>query len=66
MDRWAPAVLGVYLVHPMVIELLATAGVSLERFPWWLEVPALTACAAAVSLALVLAMRQVPLLRRVV
>ncbi len=66
LDRWAPAVLGVYLVHPMVIELLAMAGVSLERFPWWLEVPALTACAAAVSLALVLAMRQVPLLRRVV
>ena len=66
LQRWAPAALGVYLVHPMVLELLAMAGVSLERFPWWLEVPAVTACAAVVSLAAVLALRQVPLLRRVV
>ena len=66
MERWAPAVLGVYLVHPMVLELLVMAGVSPERFPWWLEVPALTACAAAVSVGVVLALRRVPLLRRVV
>jgi surface polysaccharide O-acyltransferase-like enzyme len=66
MERWAPAVLGVYLVHPMVLELLAMAGVSPELFPWWLEVSALTACAAAVSGGVVLAMRRVPLLRRVV
>jgi surface polysaccharide O-acyltransferase-like enzyme len=66
LERWAPAVLGVYLVHPMVIELLARVGVSLERFPWWCEVPAVTACTAAVSLAVVLGMRRVPLLRRVV
>ncbi|HEX5044149.1 MAG TPA: acyltransferase family protein [Candidatus Polarisedimenticolaceae bacterium] len=66
LERWAPAVLGVYLVHPMVLEVLAMAGVSLERFPWWLEVPALTACVAALSLAVVLGMRRMPVLRRVV
>jgi surface polysaccharide O-acyltransferase-like enzyme len=66
LERFAPAVLGIYLLHPLVLEILAMAGVSLERFPWWLAVPALSVSGAAVSLVLVLGIQRVPLLRRVV
>ena len=66
LDRYAPAVLGVYLVHPLVMELLGRAGIRLGLFPWWAAVPALCACVAVLSLAAVLGIRQVPGLRRVV
>lgn len=66
LERLAPAVLGVYLLHPLVLDLLAMAGVSHARFPWWLGVPVLSALTTAVSLAAVLGMLRVPLLRRVV
>jgi len=66
LARFAPAVFGVYLVHPLVLELLAKVGISPERLFWGLAIPAVTLGAAAVSLALVLGLRRVPLLRRVV
>lgn len=66
LQRFAPAVLGVYLVHPLVLDVLWMAGLSIERFPWWLAVPVLTGLVAAGSLAVVLLLRRVPILRRTV
>jgi surface polysaccharide O-acyltransferase-like enzyme len=66
LQRFAPAVLGVYLVHPLVLGLLWKAGLSVEFFPCWFAVPAMSACVAILSLAIALALRRLPLLRRTV
>jgi surface polysaccharide O-acyltransferase-like enzyme len=66
LQRLAPAVLGVYLVHPLWIEGLWRVGVRVDRIPAPLSIPLVTAGVAALSFASVAAMRRVPLLRRTV
>jgi surface polysaccharide O-acyltransferase-like enzyme len=60
------AVLGVYLVHPLVLDLMWMAGMPIDRFPWWIAVPALSASVAFLSLGVVLLLQRLPLLRRTV
>ena len=66
LDPMAPAVFGVYLVHPLWIEGLWRAGLRLERIPAPLGIPLLTACVALLSFATVAGLRRLPLLRRTV
>ena len=66
LEHLAPAVLGVYLIHPLLIDALWAVGLPLERFPPPLGVPLLSAVVAALSFAAALALRRLPLLRRTV
>jgi len=62
----APAVLGVYLVHPLFIDLMWAVGWPVERLPALLGVPLLSAVVALLSLLTVLLLRRTPLLQRTV
>lgn len=66
LDGLARSVLGVYLIHPLVIDLVWAAGLRVERFPAAFGVPLVAALVLAVSFELVRAIEEVPFLRRVV
>jgi surface polysaccharide O-acyltransferase-like enzyme len=60
------AVFGVYLVHPLVIDVLWRAGFTVEPGgPWW-SVPVVSLAALTVSAGTVLALRGIPGVRRLV
>lgn len=56
---------GVYLVHPLVLEVLVKlAGESLSAMPLWLWIPALTVIVLALSLAVAWVLTKIPVVKK--
>ena len=62
----APASLGVYLVHPIFIDVLRDSHSSLMNGPTWVSLPLATLAIWAASVTTTLLFRRLPLLRRLV
>lgn len=61
----APLSLGIYILHPLIIELLANQGLRTMRFPVALGIPLLTLLAFAGAALISWAILRIPGLRRV-
>jgi len=54
--------LGIYLLHPFVMEHLLTLGFGTTVLPAWLGVPAVSAASAVICLAVTAVLRRIPVL----
>lgn len=66
VERAAPATLGIYLLHPLVLWLLEVRGLTWKSMPIVLSIPVLFGATALLSLAITRITLRVPYLRRVV
>jgi surface polysaccharide O-acyltransferase-like enzyme len=67
VSRWlAPACLGIYLIHPVFIDLFQPVGIGVSRSPIWLSLPSAWISVWTASLATTLLLRRVPYLGRIV
>lgn len=62
----APATLGVYLVHPMVLDLLQNWGMDYDWHGVWIGVPARAATTTAISFVISLILIRIPVIKSTV
>ena len=66
VEGLAGLVLGIYLIHPLVLEGLWWAGLPVDRFHPAVSIPLVSAVAFAVSAALAALIARTPVLRRTI
>jgi len=66
LERWSAAAFGIYLVHPLVLDLLSWAGIRATLLHPLLGIPLTAAAALAASYAVTRILQSAPGLRRLV